>query len=94
MNDISLVNVFFVLTGSAVIIITILLAIGLIYVIMFVRTVKRIARTAQKATEMVSEDLADLSKSVREKGFSFATLFAFLKAFARKKVSPRSSKNK
>lgn len=87
MNDISLVNVFFVLTGSAVIIITILLAIGLIYVIMFVRTVKRIAHTAQKATEMVSEDLADLSKSVREKGFSFSTLFDFVKALGRKKIT-------
>lgn len=92
MNELSIVEAFFLITGSAVIIITILLAIGLFYVIMFVRTAKQVARTAQKATEMVSEDLADLSKSVREKGFSLATLFSFLKAFGRKKVSQRSKK--
>lgn len=87
MNDISLVEIFFVITGSAVIIITILLAIGLLYVIMFVRTVKRVAQTAQKATEMVSEDIADFSKAVREKGFSLSTLFSFIKSLGIKKVT-------
>ncbi len=87
MNDISLVEIFFIITGSAVIIITILLAIGLLYVIMFVRTVKRVAKTAQKATELVSEDLADFSKNIREKGFSLATLFSFIKSLGIKKVT-------
>ncbi len=87
MNDISLVEVFFVITGSAVIIITILLAIGLLYVIMFVRSVKRIARTAQKATELVSEDIADFSKSIREKGFTLGTLFEFVKSLGKRKIT-------
>ncbi|HEX3100054.1 MAG TPA: hypothetical protein VHQ41_03750 [Patescibacteria group bacterium] len=87
MDNISLVNVFFVLTGSAVIIITILLAIGLIYIIMFVRTAKRVARTALKATEFVSEDLADFSKTVREQGLSFGALFGLIKSLGKKKVT-------
>lgn len=89
MNELSIVEAFFLITGSAVIIITVLLAIGLFYVIMFVRTAKQVARTAQKATELVSEDIADLSKKIREKGFSLATLFEFIKAVGRRKVSPR-----
>ena len=92
MTELTTPDLFFIITGSAVIIVTVLLAIGLLYVIMFVRTVKRIAHTAQKATEMVSEDLADLSKTVREKGFSLSALMGFAKTFARKKVSPRSKK--
>ncbi len=87
MNDISLVDIFFLITGSAVILITILLAIGLLYIIMFVRTVKSVARTAQKATELVSEDIADLSKNIRARGFSLATLFDFAKSFGKKKIT-------
>lgn len=87
MTELTTPDVFFIVTGSAVIIVTVLLAIGLLYVIMFVRTVKRIAHTAQKATEMVSEDLADLSKNVREKGFSLGALFGFAKALGRKKTN-------
>lgn len=87
MDNISLVEIFFVITGIAVIIITVLLGIGLLYVIMFVRAAKQVARTAQKATEMVSEDLADFSKNIREKGFSFNSLFSFVKSLGIKKIT-------
>ncbi len=87
MNALTTADLFFIITGSAVIIITILLAIGILYVIMFVRTVKRVAHTAQKATELVSEDLADLRKNVKERGLSLGTVFGFVKALGRKKVT-------
>lgn len=87
MNELSLVDIFFLITGSAVIIITILLAIGLLYLIMFVRTVKKIAHTAHKATEMVSEDLTDLSRNFREHGVSLGALVSFAKSFAKRKVT-------
>lgn len=87
MTDITLVELFFIITGSAVILITILLAIGLIYVIMFVRTIKSVAKTAQRATELVSEDIVDLSKSVREKGLSLSTLFGFVKSVGKRRVT-------
>ena len=87
MNELSTADLFFIITGSAVIIITVLLAIGLFYVIMFVRTVKRVAHTAQKATELVSEDLADLRRNVKDRGFSLGALFDFAKSLGRKKVT-------
>ena len=87
MNELSLVNVFFLITGAAVIIITIMLAIGLFYVIMFVRTAKKVVHTAQKATELITEDFADLSKNIREKGFNLGALFGFIKAMGTKKVT-------
>jgi hypothetical protein len=87
MTDISLVDIFFIITGIAVVLITILLAIGLIYVIVFVRTIKNVAQTAQRATEFVSEDLADLRNNIRSQGFSLSALAGFAKSLGRKKIN-------
>lgn len=87
MNDISLVDIFFVITGSAVIIITIMIVIGLLYVIMFVRTIKRVAKTAQRATELVSEDISELRDNIRERGFSLSSLASFAKALGKGKIT-------
>lgn len=87
MDTLTLVDIFFLVTGSAVIIITILVAIGLLYVIMFVRTAKNIARTAQIATENVSEDIAAMRKSIKENGFGLSTLVNFAKSLVKTKTS-------
>ncbi len=77
MNDISLVDIFFIITGSAVIIIAILLAIATIYLIAFVRTIRTVAKTAQRATEIVSEDISDLRKNIKENGVSLGAIAKF-----------------
>ena len=87
MNELSLVDIFFVITGAAVIIITVMLAIGLLYLIMFVRTIKNVARTAQRATEIVSEDLSDLRTSIKEKGVSVGAIASFAKNLGKRKVN-------
>ncbi len=86
MNDLSLVHIFFVLTGIAVIIITVMLAIGLVYFIMFLKTIKEVARTAQRATELVSEDIADLRENIRDKGVSLGAIADFAKNISKKRV--------
>ncbi len=87
MTDLSLVDVFFIVTGSAVIIITVLLAIGLLYIIIFVRTIKEVAKTAQRATELVSDDIGHLRDNIRERGFSLGAIASFIAGLRRKKVS-------
>ncbi|MDQ3018640.1 MAG: hypothetical protein M3Q64_02105 [bacterium] len=89
MNDLTLVDIFFILTGIAVIIITIMLAVGLIYVIMFLRTIKQVALTAQRATEIVSEDIADLRDTIKERGMSVGALTSFAKNLSKKKIFPK-----
>ena len=86
MAELSLVDLFFIITGVAVVIITVLLVIGLIYIIVFVRTIKNVARTAQRATELVSEDLSDLRTNIKEKGVSINAFTNFAKSMARKKI--------
>lgn len=89
MNELSLVDIFFIITGSAVIIITVMIAIGLLYVISFVRTVRRVARTAQRATELVSEDISDLRDNIRDQGFSLGALAKFAKNVGKKSVTKK-----
>ncbi len=86
MNDISLLQVFFYLTGTAVIIITILLVIGLIYIISFVRTVRKVAQTAHKVTEGISGDIQDLRENIHERGFSLGALMSFLTSLGKKSI--------
>lgn len=87
MNTLSLVDIFFLVTGSAVIIITVLIVIGLLYIIMFVRTAKRIAQTAHRATEGISEDIDVLRKNIKEKGFGLSSVVGLLKHFGTKKTT-------
>ncbi len=87
MTDISLVDIFFIVTGSAVILITILVAISLLYIIVFVRTIKEVAKSAQRATELVSEDIADLRSNIKQRGFSLGDIVSFAKGLGRKKVT-------
>ena len=87
MNDISLVDIFFIITGSAVVIITVMVAIGLLYVISFIRTIKTVAKTAQRATELVSEDIAELRNNIKQRGFSLGSLATFAKALGKRKIT-------
>jgi hypothetical protein len=85
----TITELFFVITGTAVIIITVMVVIGLIYVIMFVRTIKTVARTAQRATEIVSEDLGELRDSIKDKGVSMGAFTKFAKNIGRKRILPK-----
>ena len=86
MNEFTLTDLFFIVTGSAVIIITALLAIGLLYLIFFLRAIKKVAKTAQRGAEIVSEDLADLRQNIKAKGFSLAAFAGFAKNIAKKNI--------
>lgn len=82
----TITELFFVITGTAVIIITVLLIIALIYIIAFVRTIKTVARTALRATEIVSEDISELRQSIKEKGVSVGAFTKFAKNLSKRKI--------
>lgn len=78
MDTLSLTDLFFWLTGIAVIIITTLTVVALLYLIFFLRAIRNVARQAQRAGEMVTEDFVELRKNIKAKGFSFKSLIKFL----------------
>ncbi|QQS22696.1 hypothetical protein IPM19_03635 [bacterium] len=78
MESLTLTDLFFWLTGLAVILITALLTVALVYLISFLRTIRLVARQAQRATQLVSEDLVELKKNIKDQGFSIKSLIKFL----------------
>lgn len=89
MTDLTITEIFFIITGVAVVIITALLAVGIIYLILFLRTIKRVAKAAQRASEIVSEDLSTLRDNIKHKGFSLGALANFAKDLGKKKIYRR-----
>lgn len=95
MDHNTLVDVFFTLTGTAVIIITVLLAILVIYIISVFRTVRRIVRTAEFASNVIKEDLGELRDNLKQKGFSIFAFMDFFKTlFSRRIIPQRKNREK
>ncbi len=92
MDHDTLVELFFTLTGVAVIIITILLAILFVYIISIMRTVRRVAKTVEFATSELKQDLDELRRALKEKGFSLYAFYDFFKNIAGRRVSSKRTK--
>ncbi len=92
MHDITLTEVFFVITGIAVVIITVLVSIALFYLITFLRAVRGVAHTAVRASEIVSEDLGELRKNIKEKGLNLGAVAKFANGIRRKRIYPKKGK--
>ncbi len=85
MSDFTLVDIFFVITGAAVVVVSIVIIVLVLYIISFIRTIKQIATTANRAAELISEDAAALRNNIKAKGFNIAALFTFLKSMSKLK---------
>lgn len=94
MDHNTLVDIFFTLTGIAVIIITVLLAVLVIYIISVFRTVRRIVRTAEFATNVIKEDLGELRDNLKQKGFNIFAFIDFFKNIATRRIIPSRKKEK
>lgn len=69
MNEILLTNIFFIITGTAILICTILLSVVLYYVIKIVRTTKRIVEKIEAGSESIAEDIMRLREYFLERSF-------------------------
>ncbi|MEZ4180014.1 MAG: hypothetical protein R3B41_00635 [Candidatus Doudnabacteria bacterium] len=85
MINISILDIFLIIASSAIIIVSILSIIGLIYLILFLRTIKQVANSAKRATEIVSTDIASLRDNIKKNGLSLSALAGFAKAIKKKK---------
>lgn len=92
MNELTITEVFFIITGVAIVIITILIGIALFYLITFLRTVRTVAKTAKRASEIVSEDLSDLRQNIKEKGLNLGAVAKFANNIRRKRIYPKKGK--
>lgn len=70
-------NIFFLVTGIAVIIFTLLLCVAIYHVIKILRSVRRIIDRIEAGSEAIADDISQLRKYVAEKSFlsSFVNVF-------------------
>lgn len=61
-------DVFFVITTAAVIIVTVVLAVAAIYVIKILKDVKYISKKAKTEADIISGELSELRQNVKEQG--------------------------
>ena len=89
----TLVDIFFIITGVATVIVTILLAIGILYLITIFQAIKRIVRTAEFASKVISEDVMELRDNIKERGLSFGAFASFLTGLAKGQIFGKKKKS-
>ena len=92
MNDILKQDVFFFVTTIAVGILTIVLIVGIFYVIKILRDVKFITKKAKAGAEIISEDLSVMKEKVKKHGPKAAFLFSFFKNVYNKKTKKKGTR--
>jgi hypothetical protein len=84
MSELRKMDSFFFISSIGFVVFAILLAIALVYVILLLRSMSRIARTVEEETESIREDLDDVRESIKREGANaFSTLWSLL-GFVRK----------
>ncbi len=78
-------DIFFFVTTISVIIITLGLAIGLIYLIKILHTIKRISQRAEDTANLVADDIVELRNTIKDEGFSPKRILSFFKKKTRKR---------
>ena len=78
-------DIFFFITAIAVIILTVLLAILIVYIIKISRDIKYISHRAKDEANLISQDLSDLRENVRDKGANLKYFVSFFNNLGKKK---------
>ena len=85
MDDFLKQDIFFFVTTIAVVLLTILFAILIIYIIKISRDIKHITRKAKNQADLISEDLSELRDNIKEKGAKLKYFMSFFNNLRKKR---------
>ncbi len=85
MSDFLKQDIFFFITTIAVGILTILIAILIIYIIKISKDVKYISHKAKNEADLISQDLSELRDNIKEKGSHLKHFISFFNNLSKKK---------
>ncbi len=85
MNEFAKMDIFFVITSLAVVLLGILLAVLAVYLIKISRDVKYITQRAKSEADLISQDLSDLRQNVKDKGAKLKFFANFFNNLSKKK---------
>ncbi len=72
-------DIFFFITSVVVVLIGIASLVALVYGILILKDLRRVTSTVRDETGRIAEDVADLRKDLRRKGFQLGLLFDFFR---------------
>jgi len=72
-------DLFFLITGTAVIVLSLALLALIIYVTHLVRELKDIVRIVKRETELISDDIAELRDRVAVEGVKISSFWLFIR---------------
>lgn len=78
-------EVFFFITSIAVVILTILLGMAVVYIIRILRNVDDISKKAKDEADLIKEDVADLRQNIRDEGIKVKSFVSFFNKLKRPK---------
>ncbi len=79
MEDLAKMDLFFIVTTVAVIVVAGLFSYGLYRIIRILRHVERITEMAEAEGKLMREDIASMRASLTREGFKLKTLFSFIR---------------
>jgi uncharacterized protein YoxC len=80
-------DVFFFITGFAVILLSLALFVALVYVILVFRKVKEILEVAKRETQLIAEDIDALRSNVKQEGLKMKSFLSFIQSIYKRKKS-------
>jgi len=89
MSDFVKMDVFFVVTTIAVIVVGCMLALSLYYIIRILRNVDHVSHIVSEEGDLVRGDIAEMRSAIKREGFKWATLGAFARKRAESFMRPR-----
>jgi hypothetical protein len=87
-------DIFFFITAIAVIFLTLLVIVSLVYVISILRTLRYIANKAKTQADLLHEDVNDLRQHIRTKGASVSSIFDLAKNMIKRRLGLNNRKKK
>ncbi len=85
MNEFAKMDAFFFITTIAMVILTLLLAVLIIYIIKISKDVKYISGKAKNEADMISQDLSQLRENIKNKGAHLKYFASFFSNLGKKK---------
>ncbi len=85
MSEFAKMDIFFVITSSAVVLLGILFAVLIVYIIKISRDIKYISQKARGEADLISQDLSELRQNVKDKGAKLKFFASFFNNLSKKK---------
>jgi hypothetical protein len=89
MSEFAKMDIFFVVSTLAVVVVSILLAIALFRVLRILRNVEHVSKIVSDEGELVRSDIAEMRTAIKREGFKLTHLAAFMRKRVASFMKPR-----